>query len=301
MRERFYFWKRKSGYVTPLIAIVTIVTVSLALIGGAYAWWYYDIKVPAEKKRLHQLALRKQQADLAAIASFYKKSLAGVGIPQAIDILAEVRRNTLSVSALGLAIKSVSFECDTLSCAFGFKLQRGAILTLPVINFFGKTYPASIPVKREKDKAPVNDFEYTRAALPYKESRLLKEWQSNRTLSLHSCNEIISYVNSYNSLLKSDKSEKTRVNGVITYKSYPASSVKDKEKALAGQLKVRGLRSAAWEMQINDESHLFYAQATEINAQIALYKQAYRDAFLIRKIESNDKGIKISGGLVCKA
>jgi len=301
MRERVYFWKRKNGYTMPFGGILLLFIAALVIMGGGFAWWYYGIKLPAENRRLRQLALHQQQADLASIVSFYKKSLAGMDIPQAITLLAEIRRNTLTMSALGLAIKSERILCDTLSCAFGFKLQPNAILTLPVIRFFDKTYPALVPVKREKDSAPINDFEYTKVALPYKESKLLKAWQSHSTLKLHSCNEIISYVNSYNSLLTPARGNKGLNNGAIIYKSYPASAVKNKERGLAGQLNVRGLMSAAWEMQINDESHAFYARAPEVNAQVALYKQAYRDAFLIRTIELNDKGIKISGGLVCKA
>ncbi len=301
MRERVYFWKRKNGYNAPPAAIAGIIVTLLVLIGGSFAWWHYGIKIPEEKRRLHQLAIRKQQADLTAVASFYKKSLAGMDIPQAINALAEIRRNTLTMAALGLAIKNERFVCDALSCTLGFTLRPESILTLPVINFFNNKYAASLPIRGEKESEPLNDFEYTRLALPYKESRLLKEWQTKKSLKLYSCGDIISYVNTYNGLLKGAKGKKRLSNGVINYKSYPASAVKNREKALAGQLKVQGLMSATWEMQINGEDRAFYARAPEINAQIALYKQAYQDAFLIRKIESDDKGIKISGGLVCKA
>jgi len=100
-------------------------------------------------------------------------------------------------------------------------------------------------------------------------------------------------------LLNTEKANKAQRDGIILFKKYPASSVKETEAALAGRLSFRGLMSASWEMQVSDDIDAFSAGAPEINAQLALYKQAYRDAFLIKKIESNDKGIKISGGLVC--
>lgn len=301
MLEKIYFWKVRRGYSAPVIATLAIAIGLLVLASAAFAWWYYGVKIPADKKQIvQQQALRKKQADQAAIAAFYKKSLAGTDIPQAISILGEIRQNTLALAAVGIAIKNRNFFCDTKSCVLGFKIEQGAILTLPVIQFFGKEYFASVPVRREKDRTPINDFEYTRLTLPPAENRLLTQWESKQALSLHSCNEIIAYVNTYNSLLNTKGSNVKQRDGIILFKSYPASAVKDKERALAGHLPFRGLMSAGWEMQVNDDGALFMARAPEINAQIALYKQAWRDAFLIKKIESNDKGIKISGGLVCK-
>ncbi|WP_312455440.1 hypothetical protein [Pseudescherichia sp.] len=302
MLERIYFWKGKRGYISPLSATITICIAVFILGSGGFAWWYYGVKAPADKKHeLQQLALRKKQSELASIAAFYKKSLTGAGIEQTVGVLGEIRRTTLAMSALGIAIKSENFICDMKSCAFGFKLQPGTILTLPIIDFFGRTYSASIPVSKAKDKSPRNDFEYARLTLPFTESTLLREWKSNKALTLHSCNNIISYVNSYNSLLGTAKKSKALREGIVAFTSYPASPVREAEKHVAGKLKTQGLMSANWEMQINEDNSFFYTRAPEIDAQIALYKQAYRDAFLIRKIEANDKGIKISGGVVCKS
>jgi len=302
MLEKIYFWKVKRGYNAPVIATAAIVASLFIITIGAFAWWYYGLKVPADEKRAaQQQALRKRQADMAAIASFYKKSLAGTDILQAINVLGEIRQNTLTLSALGVAIKNRRFICDTRVCAVGFKIEPGTILTLPVINFFGKAYAASVPVRREKERTPANDFEYSRLVLPVTENNLFIQWSRKQALSLHSCSEMIAYVNTYNSLFNIEKGNKSQRDGIILFKSYPASAVKDKEAALAGHLPFRGLMSANWEMQIDNGSDRFSAGAPEIKAQLALYKQAWRDAFLIKKIESTDKGIKISGGLICKA
>lgn len=302
MLEKIYFWKVKRGYNAPITVTAAIAVSLFIIIIGAFAWWYYGIKAPADEKRaVQQQALRKKKTDLAAIASFYKKSLTGLDIHQTINVLGEIRQNTSTLSAMGVAIKNRRFICDTKSCAVGFNIQQGTILTLPAINFFGKMYSASVPVRREKDRIPANDFEYSRLALPVTENKLFNQWGRKQALSLHSCNEIIAYVNTYNSLLNKEKTNKAQHDGTILFKSYPASAVKDKEAALAGHFSFRGLLSASWEMQIGNGNDRFSAGTAEINAQLALYKQAYRDAFLIKKIESNDKGIKISGGLVCKA
>lgn len=302
MLERIYFWKVRRGYNPPVIATAATVAILFIIAIGAFVWWYYGVKVPADDKRAaQQRALRKQQAGLADIAAFYKKSLTGVEIPQAINVLEEIHHTSLILSALGVAIKNRGFICDVKGCAVGFNIEQGSILTLPIINFFGKTYPASVPVRREKDRAPANDFEYSRLALPVTENKLFIQWRKQQALSLHSCNEIIAYVNTYNSLLTTKKSNKAQHDGIILFKTYPASAVKEKEAALASHLSFRGLMSASWEMQISNDNARFSVDGAELNAQLALYKQAYRDAFLIKKIESNDKGIKISGGLVCKA
>jgi len=177
MLEKIYFWKVKRGLNMPLIVTATIVTSLVIIAIGAFAWWYYDVKIPADEKHAaQQRALRKQQADLASIASFYKKSLAGLDIPQAINVLGEIRQSTLTLSALGVAIKSRNFSCDIKRCAMGFSIKQGTILTLPAIPFFGKAYSASVPVRREKDRAPTNDVEYNRLALPSAKNTLLTEW-----------------------------------------------------------------------------------------------------------------------------
>ncbi|WP_320731086.1 hypothetical protein [Enterobacter sichuanensis] len=96
-----------------------------------------------------------------------------------------------------------------------------------------------------------------------------------------------------------EKEERKSKDGEVIFKSLPKSSVSDLEKRLAGQVKPYNMLFSEWSMEItrgdsNEEDEIILLQAF-------LYKQAYRDAFLIRKIESIKDGMKVSGGLVCKA
>ncbi|KJN31446.1 hypothetical protein [Enterobacter sichuanensis] len=179
----------------------------------------------------------------------------------------------------------------------GFELEPERILTQPELIFFGKRYMASFPMQKGKVKTDVISLEYNSMGVKDLENDLLKAYKKEKKLTLHACNEVISYIETYNSAL--EKEERKSKDGEIIFKSLPKSSVSDLEKRLAGQVKPYNMLFSEWSMEItrgtsNEEDEI-------ILLQTFLYKQAYRDAFLIRKIESIKDGMKVSGGLVCKA
>ena len=298
MLEGLYFWKKKSG-TTSLLQVMGWLLIMIVLSGGAGAgYWYYFIKLPAdEMKAQQQQAAHQLRKDIDSEQDRYAKSLEGVSIDYALRLLDEIHRNILSLSLIRLPAEDLGYNCSMKLCSMHFELQSGAILTQPSLTFFGKTYLASFPVGKGKNKKDALSLEYKDMKFSIPNHDGLKAYKANKPLELPACNDVISYIKTYNSVIASGKSRKK--NGEIVFKSLPKSPVGDLEKRLTGQVKSYGMLSSDWSIEVSGTGGQY--GSSKFLAQLALYKQAYRDAFLIRKIETVKDGIKISGGLVCKA
>lgn len=300
MLEKLYFWKGGgSGVSLTLRILLALLIVILLVCGGGAAYWYYYIKVPADEAHVRQQQAADQlKADINAVKNWYEKALEGGSIDFGITLLDELHRAYLPLRRLNMRMKSASYSCTLKMCQTTIMLDTGVIVTQPEIEFFGKKYQASFPLKKGKGNSGKNaELLYGDMKVESSKNKLLDNYKKGKELSLYACNDIVSYIESYNSVLSANKWNNT--GGVIVYKKLPSSSVSDKARKLAGQVKSYDMLSAEWSMEINSDNR--WDGKNEISAQIALYKQAYREAFLIRKIETIKNGIKVSGGFVCKA
>lgn len=303
MLNNLYFWKNKSGGITRRSFLSKMIIALLILLIAGVGSWYYFVMLPAqvaheESIARQQQAAQKMQSDIANVENFYTKSLEGASIDRTIDFLSELRVSEYPFTILNF--KSVSFKCDTKTCSFGYHYDKGELLVLPVKILWGKGYPASVPGGKGKGKDNV-DFEYKKIESKLNGNTLLKSYKSKKTLPLKPCDEVISYILTYNSFVKSvtamSKENSSKENAIIVIKSMPKSSVITLESQLPGKVKAHGLMAGTWELNLKG-SHLF--NETILNMQVLLFKQAFRDAFLIKRIESTNSGMKVSGGLICK-
>lgn len=297
MLEGFYFWKNKNGTASAMRIVPFLLVVVLLLSGAGAGYWYYFIKLPADELLARQQAAQKIRSDINTVQDWYEKSLDGFDISSGIRILNEIHHTLVPVRMIYFSAKSVNIVCTEKSCNMGFELEPERILTQPELTFFGKRYTASFPMQKGKVKTDVISLEYNGMGVKDLKNDLLKAYKKEKKLTLHACNEVISYIKTYNSAL--EKEERKSKDGEVIFKSLPKSSVSDLEKRLAGQVKPYNMLFSEWSTEItrgdsNEEDEIILLQAF-------LYKQAYRDAFLIRKIESIKDGMKVSGGLVCKA
>ena len=287
-----------SGLKLLLILVVFL----LVLCAGGTGGWYYFVKLPAQKAQEEALARQRQaveklQNDISAVNAFYAKSLEGADLKKGIRLLAEIRSSMERLSIL--AIKGEYFKCNTKSCTFGYDYQPGELLILPQKTFWGKDYKASVTVIKKNDKSNKKDFEYKGIESRLNGNILQDLYKSKNKLDLHPCDDVISYVLTYNSFVKkSRKDSKEKGMGEIVIKGMPKSSVSDLESQLVGKVKAYGLMAGTWELELNSKNKR--VGDNTLNLQVMLYQQAYNDAFLIKQIESTNKGIKVSGGLVCK-
>lgn len=305
MLENLYFWKRGGGGASGRKTWLTII-VSLLLIGAVGAGgWYYFVMLPAQKAREEMLARQRQAAqklqnDIASVNTFYTTSLEGASIDYAIKFLTEVRTSSQGFNILNL--KYERFKCDIKNCSFGYEFRKGQLLVLPQKTFWNKVYKPSVPANKNKNKDK-NDFEFKNIASKLNVNSLQKPYKNKKELHLHPCEDVVSYILTYNSFVKSTTNSRTenkgKTVGEIVIKGMPKSSVSALESQLTGKVKPYGLMAGKWELEAVDEGGEVHKSI--INMQKMLLKQAYRDAFLIKQIESTNKGIKVSGGLVCKS
>lgn len=299
MLEKLYFWKGGGGGMSTLIRILVIfLIVMLLLCAGGGAYWYYYIKLPADESLAQQQqAADALKADIASVRSWYEKALEGADIKSGMHILDELYRAQIPLRVLQLRFKGIEYSCTLKACQLALEFEPGAIVTQPEINFFGKGYQPSFPIGKGKNSTgKTTSLIYNNMAVKVENNALLSAYKKGKPLELYACDEVISYIKTYNSMLSSGKDKSAT--GEIVYKSLPASSITDKAKRLSGQVKSYDMLSADWTMELKGNEN---NKVTEIDAQMALYKQAYREAFLIRKIETLKNGFKVSGGLVCKA
>lgn len=302
MLEKLYFWKGNGGAGSVFFRLIMVLLVVVVLLsGGGGAYWYYYIKVPADEALAQQQqAADKIKADIAAVKKWYEKSLDGGDINFGIQLLDEIHRAYLPLRLLKLQAKDTRYTCTLKSCQITLTLESGVIVTQPEIHFFGQSYRPIFPIKKGKNndgKNPVlmyNDLKIKSSANP-----LLTAYKKGKPLSLYACDDVISYIKAYNSARSNGNGKGTT--GEIIYKSLPASPVAETAKRLSGQVKSYDMLAGEWSMELKNKGDIGIRVVGEISAQVALYKQAYREAFLIRKIETIKDGIKVSGGLVCKA
>ncbi|OXL39180.1 hypothetical protein CA284_16440 [Enterobacter mori] len=297
MLEGLYFWKTKNGTTSAVRIVTFLFVIVLLLCSVGVCYWYYFIKLPADEQLAQQQAAQKIRSEIASVNAWYEKSLDGVNINFGIRILNEIHRSLVPLEMINFSAKTVGYVCTTKSCNIDFERDTDSIMTQPEMTFFGKKYTPSFPMQKGKAKTDVTSLEYNNMLINDPKNDLLKDYKKGKSLALHSCNEIISYIKTYNSTLEKEEIE-SKGEG-ISFKTLPKSSVIDLEKRLAGRIKSYDMLSADWSMEVTGTSSI--DGTGEILLQVLLYKQAYRDAFLIRKIETIKNGIKVSGGLVCKA
>ncbi|AGB76588.1 Flagellar basal body-associated protein FliL [Enterobacteriaceae bacterium strain FGI 57] len=295
MLEKLYFWKGGSGGGSSTIKLLLIILLLFVLLAGAGAgYWYYYIYSPEqEQKAAQEAAKAKLQADISSVKNFYQTSLDGMSIPQTLSLFSEINREILPLR-LAFVGNGLTYTCDTKKCDFNFDLDNGVVATYPVVKMWGKEYKASPFLPKGKQEVK-SGFQYTNVTLALDDNDLLQAYKNKKDLSLLPCGEIVSYVTTYNSYL----GKNPKKGGRIKFITFPATTVEVLEKQLGTQVHSYGMRSATWEIEIKGDSNSVTRNMTDM--QMLLYKQSYRSAFLIRKIASTDKGIKVSGGLVCKA
>lgn len=308
MLENIYFWKNKNGGNSGKKMLLISFAILVLLGAGGAGAWYYFVTLPAQKaeeetKERQRQAAKKLQDDIASVKDFYAKSLEGASLEQAINVITEMRRSLNDFDIL--KINGESYNCDTKVCTFGYTYYPGALLTLPKKTFWGKAYSASVSDSNSKGKKKdknKSDFVYKGIESKLNKNNLQALYKDKKDLSLYPCEDVVSYILTYNSYVKSLHSNDkggAKNSGELVIKGVPKSPVNTLESQLTGKVKGYGLLAGKWEMELKGSGNQ-HVDNIYLALQLLFYKQAYRDAFLIKRIESTNNGIKVSGGLVCK-
>lgn len=303
MLEGMYFWKDKNGTVSKLKLIIGILIVLILIVGGSAGAWYYFVMLPEAKAKEEAIARQQQAAqkmrdDIAKVKSFYTSSLAGGGIDETVLLLDEMKRSDKTLEIIPK--DKYAFYCDNKSCKFSYTFNKGALWVLPEKSFWGKWYKPTVIAKGKGNSSAKNkmDFQYDKIESRLNKNKYQEAYDQKKPLELHACSDVVSYIMTFNSMVKGQGKNGKNI-GQIVIKKMPGSSLGDLESTLSGKVKNYGLQVGKWELEIKSgESALSSDDMT--NMQLLLYKQAYRDAFIVNKLETKNKGMKVSGGLVCK-
>ncbi|MGX5027237.1 hypothetical protein ACWKYF_09865 [Enterobacter asburiae] len=303
MLEGMYFWKDKNGTVSKLKLIIGILIVLILIVGGSGGAWYYFVMLPEAKAKEEAIARQQQAAqklrdDIAKVKSFYTSSLAGGGIDETVLLLDEMKKSDKTLEIIPR--DKYAFSCDNKSCKFSYTFSKGTLWVLPEKPFWGKWYKPTVIAKGKGKSSAKNkmDFEYDKIESRLNKNKYQEAYDHKKPLELHACSDVVSYIMTFNSMVKGQGKNGKNL-GQIVINKMPGSSLGDLESTLSGKVKSYGLQAGKWELEIkSDEGPL--ASGALTNMQLLLYKQAYRDAFIVNKLEKKDKGMKVSGGLVCK-
>jgi len=272
----------KKNAKPPSKKMIAGVVFSVFILVAAFigAGWYYFIYQPAlavaEAKRLEN---EKLQHDIKAVDTFYLSSLTGGGIPQFVMLLTEIVNSYELIKKFSY-IKE-NYTCNAKGCTFNYQLDKnGTFLVIDKI-FWGETYKSSF-----SDKG--FDFKNLKSGLD--KNNLLTAYKANRKITVGLCNDVLSYLYSYNSIVSADWR--------IIVESAKESKVATLEKTLSkgGKIKFHGLNFIKWSMKYpkmepDDDRKLLYLASL-------FDRQAYKESFIIQKIDTF-KEKKISGVIVC--
>ncbi|MCM7589154.1 hypothetical protein M8S10_10030 [Enterobacter chuandaensis] len=303
MLEGMYFWKDKNGTVSKLKLILGILLILILVIGGGAGAWYYFVKLPEAKAKEEAIARQQQAAqklrdDIEKVKGFYASSLAGGGIDETVLLLDEIKKSDKTLDMIPL--DKYAFTCDSKACKFSYAFTKGTVWALPKKSFWGKWYKPTVITKAKGKSSAKNkmDFQFDKVESRLNKNNYLQAYSQKKPLELNACSDVVSYIMTFNSLVKS-QSKNSKDIGQIVIKKMPGSSISDLESTLSGKVKAYGMQVGKWELEIKKGDNVLSSDDMT-NMQLLLYKQAYRDAFIVNKLETKDKGLKVSGGLVCK-
>ncbi|MCT6664196.1 hypothetical protein N4Q52_09290 [Enterobacter mori] len=303
MLEGMYFWKDKNGTVSKLKLILGILLVLILIIGGGAGAWYYFVMLPEAKAKEEAIARQQQAAqklrdDIEKVKGFYTSSLVGGGIEETVLLLNEIKESDKTLDVIPW--DKYAITCDTKTCKFSYGFNNGAIWALPQKTFWGKLYRPTVITKTKGKSSEKNkmDFQFDKVESRLNKNNYLEAYNQKQPLELNACSDVVSYIMTFNSLVKG-QGKTGKDLGKVVIKKMPGSSIGDLESTLSGKVKTYGLQVGKWELEIK-KGESASSSDDMTNMQLLLYKQAYRDAFIVNKLETKDKGLKVSGGLVCK-
>lgn len=258
---------------------IAVVVLLLLVAGGVTVWYFYAYKPAQVKEDVRRREEQQLANDIKTVEKYYLKSLTGGSITQFTKLASEISKSQNILAEFNYT--NETFVCDPQSCSFSYQLNKGNVFNIAQKNFWGENYTAIF-----SDDA-VN-FSGIQSGLS--DNPLLSAYKNKADITAPFCGDLLNYLYSYNSI--------SGIQQTLKIVSLPGSPVQTNENKIAkkGRGKYYGLNTMNWEMEIPKTSKngidvLYVASILE--------RQAFRDAFIIQKIDSV-KDNKISGVMVCK-
>ena len=272
--------RKNSRPVSRRIKAGIAIGVLLLLIAGGIAGWYFFAYEPAQQRdEIKRREAQQLANDISTVDKFYLSNLSGGSISKFTTLAAEISKSQRILSDFNYV--NEVYTCDAKNCSFSYQLKKGSVFTLAQKIFFDEVYTANFSD---------TSIDFTGIKSGLDDNPILSAYKSKKDIYPPSCGDVLNYLYSYNSV--SDPRE------IVKIVSPPGSAVQAIENKIAakGRGKNYGINVLSWEMEIPKQSKNYMAL---LYTASLLERQAFRDAFIIQKIDSV-KDNKITGVMVCK-
>ncbi|EGR1041486.1 pilus assembly protein [Vibrio cholerae] len=250
------------------IFYIALAVCSLLIAGAAGGYWYYQDQQEQERLAAEQRAAQQKAQKISSIRSFYTTTFNGGDLGSLVKQHDALRQQQLLLRNTGLNPSAAN--CDGAQCNLQFLFEPGSVFNVPVLTQDEQDFLGSFSEE---------GIEYTGLPSYFNQHPYLEKYQGNEEIVAPSCNDVINYVYSYNSI-NPYKLEMT---------SLPSSSVIDEEIKYP-ELKPYGLLAGDWQLSVPGSSELLSFTAS----------WPYGENLLISNMEWAPDNITVKGKLVCK-
>lgn len=251
-----------------LISLVVIVVFIIISIGTYYI---YQKKVDEEKREYQrqQLAINEKKK----ISDYYISQSQGYQINDLITILEQIMVSRYAFTLSGFS--EDSFNCNTESCDFFYKLKQGAIFNVQEKIFFNEKYDGTI--------SP-DSIGFSNLNISYTNGLVIENIINHVYGKTPLCNDYINYIYAFNSS-KNNSHEK------ITFIELPSSSVASLEQKYSDYVDSHHLLFSKFELILPENP---------LKIKKILERQPYINFYTFKSIEKLDSNnIKVTGVFTC--
>lgn len=244
--------------------------VLVAAVGGG-AWYYFHAKA-VEKEEQARIAAAALQQKRTNIHNFYASALKGGDMQGFIGLYTEILRSRQPIELSGF--REDSFSCTTDNCSFSYLAGENTVFSVQDKRFRGEDYAPSFSQE---------SVDYIGIPSGMDSNPVLEAFNRQEKISEPTCNDILNYMYSYNSLVEAGQR--------FTLKKLPASSVSADEESLPGNPDNHGLLSGEWEVSLSDNY---------VSVHGFWLNKPYSSSFIFQSVAGKKGILDISGTFLCK-
>ncbi|WP_272653911.1 MULTISPECIES: hypothetical protein [unclassified Providencia] len=246
---------------------------TVVLVGAiASGVWYYvhsEALEKEEQKRQAEAALQQKRTN---IHNFYIQALTGTDVQGFLTLYTEILRSRQPIEIAGFSENS--FSCTTSNCDFSYLAESNTVFNVQDKWFRGVSYSPSFSQ---------DSVDYTGIPSEMNSNPVLIAFEHQAKIGQPTCNDILNYVYSYNSLIDTNRRFKLTV--------LPTSSVSSDEDSLPGNPDNHGLLAGKWQVSLPDNYVSVFSFWQD---------RPYTSSFIFQSMAGKQGNLDISGTFLCK-
>ncbi|HAK4778120.1 TPA: hypothetical protein H2C15_004443 [Salmonella enterica] len=242
----------------------------VAAVGGG-TWYYFHAKALEQEELARQAAAALQQKQ-TNIRNFYTASLTGADSRGFLALYTEILKSRQPIELAGF--RENSFSCTTDSCNFSYLRGENTVFSVQDKWFRGESYTPSFSQ---------SSVDYTGIPSHMNSNSVLEAFNHQKEINEPSCNDILNYIYSYNSLVEAGR------RFILT--TLPASSVSVDEASLPQNPDNHGLLVGKWKVSLPDNYVSVFSFWED---------RPYVSSFIFQSVAGEKGNLDISGTLLCK-